>query len=168
MTAPHTFESFRTLLTSALAETIHRHSEHLRGEKIYGATLVPDPDNLSPWFGVLDDTDTVGMPPCQRWKPDDFCQPLHTPRLSEVCALTRELRENWSGTGEEWHRASLDAFSGALGARPVRRALRLLGADPILYIFHDTECGIEPTTFAALNAGRESEPFYRQAAQFLL
>lgn len=168
MTVPHTLESFRTLLTSALVETLHRHAEHLRGEKIYGATLVPDPGNLSPWFGVLDDTDTVGMSACQRWKPDDFCQPLHTPALAEVCALTRELQEGWTGTDEEWHRASLDAFSGALGARPVRRVLRLLGADPILYIFHRTECGIEPTTFATLNAGRESEPFYRQAAQFLL
>ncbi|MCS5478526.1 hypothetical protein NYP18_02540 [Corynebacterium sp. YIM 101645] len=168
MTVPHTIESFRTLLTSALVETIHRNSEHLRGEKIYGATLVPDPGNLSPWFGVLDDTDTIGMTPCQRWTPDDFCQPLHTPRLAEVCALTRELHEAWAGTDEEWHRASLSAFSGALGADPVRRALGTLGADPILYIFHDTECGIEPTTFAALNVGRESEPFYRQAAQFLL
>lgn len=168
MTSPPTIESFRTLLTSALVETIHQSSEHLRGEKIYGATLVPAPDNLAPWFGVLDDTDTVGMTPCQRWAPDDFCQPLHTPRLAEVCALTRELHEGWAGTDAEWHRASLSAFSGALGASPVRRALRLLGADPILYIFHDTECGIEPTTFATLNAGRESEPFYRQAAQFLL
>lgn len=173
MTVPHsigspTLETFRTLLTSALVETLHHNSEHLRGEKIYGVTLVPAPGNLSPWFGVLDDTDTVGMSPCQRWKPDEFCQPLHTPRLAEVCALTRQLHEGWVGTAEEWHRASLGAFSGALGARPVRRTLRLLGADPILYIFHNTEGGIEPTTFAALNAGRESEPFYRQAARFLL
>ena len=34
MTAPHTIESFRTLLTSALVETIHQYSEHLRGEKL--------------------------------------------------------------------------------------------------------------------------------------
>ena len=168
MTVPHTIESFHTLLTSALVETIHRHAEHLRGEKTYGATLVPDPDNLSPWFGVLDDTDTIGLSPCQRWKPDNFCQPLHTPHLSEVCALTRDLREGWTGTAEEWHRASLDALSRALGAHPVRHTLRLLGAEPILYIFDDIECGIEPTTFATLNAGRESEPYYRQAAQFLL
>lgn len=173
MTSPHptaspTIETFGPLLTAALVETLHQNSEHLRGEKIYGATLVPAPGNLSPWFGVLDDSDTVGMSPCQRWAADDFCRPLHTPRLAEVCALTRELHEEWTGTDQEWHRASLGALSDALGSRPVRRTLRLLGAEPILYIFDDARCGIEPTTFAALNAGRESEPFYRQAARFLL
>ena len=168
MIVSHSIETFSHDLASALVEALDLHSDHLRGEKIYGATLVPTTDNLAPWFGVQDDSDTIGMAPCARWAPDDFCAPLHAPRLADVGHVAHELRESWPGTSEEWHIASLAALSDALGSPPVRLAFRRLGADPILYIFDDSGCGIEPTTFPTLNAGRESEPFYRQAARFLL
>lgn len=168
MTDPHSIDTFGPHLASALAETLELHSEHLRGQKIYGATLVPAPGTLTPRFGVLDDSDTVGAEPRRRWMPGEFCLPLVAPRLAAACSLNRSLHERWSGTSEEWRRASLGALSHALGSRPVRRAFHGLGADPILYIFDEARSGIEPTTFGPLNAGRESEPFYRQASRFLL
>lgn len=167
MIDPPSVDAFRDCLASALVETLDLHSEHLRGEKLYGAMLVPSTDNLVPWFAVLDDTDTVGMESRRRWEPDEFCTALVTPRLTDVCGLTRDIHATWPGTGEEWHRASLGALSDALGSHLVRLALHRLGADPILYIFDDEANGIEPTTFFDLNAGRESEPFYRQASRFL-
>ena len=92
--------------------------------------------------------------------------------------LELTLAANNSATPELIARAQLDsaadsegllfALSDALGSRAVRLTLRRLGADPILYIFDGGECGIEPTTFRTLNAGRESEPYYLQAARRLL
>ena len=168
MIMPHTFDTFGCHLASALAETLELQSHHLRGEKLYGATLVPATDNLMPRFAVLEDSDTAGMESRRRWAPDDFSTALGTPRLNHVCGRTRDLRDSWPGTSEEWHHASLAALSDALGSRAVRLTLRRLGADPILYIFDGGECGIEPTTFRTLNAGRESEPYYLQAARCLL
>lgn len=168
MTVHHSIETFSYRLSFALVETLELHSDHLLGHKLYGATLVSTTDDLLPWFAVLDDSDTVGMEPHRRWAPDDFCTALNNPLLAEVCGLTHDLRHRWSGTNEEWRRISLLALSDALGSRPVRHALHSMGADPILYIFDDRGAGIEATTFVALNAGRESEPFYRQASRFLL
>lgn len=150
-----TIESFSTVLSTALVETLEHHTDHLSGTKIYGASLVRSEDTLLSCFTVLADLGD-DLSPHNRWCPDLAGITLCTPRLTEVRALFD---------------AELDAapaLARALGALPVRQAFTRLGAEPILYIFDRRPDGggaIEKGTFGSLNAGRESEPYYVQAAK---
>ena len=145
-------ESFSTILSTALVETLEHHTDHLRGDRIYGATLIRADETLLPAICVLTDLgDELG--PLHRWSPDRAGIALRTPRLTEVCALF------------DAHLDSTPALTRALGSEPVRHTFARLGAEPILYIYDRSAGRIEPGSFCHLNAGRESEPYYLQAAR---
>lgn len=156
-----TITPFSHVLSSALVEALEQHTDHLPGDKIYGATLVRTEETLLPWFAVLADLGDSDGPdadasPVARWCPERSGIALRTPRLTEVCALF------------DAHLDAAPALARALGSHDVRQTFARLGAEPILYIFDrraDGEGTIEPGTFGSLNAGRESEPYYLQAAR---
>ncbi len=150
-----TIASFSHVLSSALVEALEQHTDHLCGDKIYGAALVRSEERLLPWFSVLADLGDTGDP-LHRWCPECSGIALRTPRLTEVCALF------------DVHLDSTPALARALGSSDVRRTFTRLGAEPILYIFDwrtDGSGAIEKDTFGRLNAGRESEPYFLQAAR---
>jgi len=147
-----TIETFSHVLSAALVETLEHHTDRLPGDKIYGATLVRTGATLHPTFNVLADLgDDTG--PASRWSPSEAGIALSTPRLAEVCSLF------------DAHLDATPALARALGSEPVRHYFTRLGAEPILYLFDDSTGRIEHASFASLNAGRESEPYYLQAAR---
>lgn len=149
-----TIATFSHVLSSALVEALEQHTDHLPGDKIYGATLVRAEETLLPCFSVLADLgDTPD--PAHRWCPERSGIALRTPRLTEVCSLF------------DAHLDSTPALTRALGSQPLRATFARLGAEPILYIYDETAGGIERRSFTSLNAGRESEPYYVQAAKLV-
>ncbi|GAB3647675.1 hypothetical protein [Corynebacterium nasicanis] len=150
-----TIESFSQVLSTALVETLEHHSERLRGDRIYGATLVRTADTLIPSFNVLADLGDDCLTPVHRWSPASCGLALQTPRLTEVCALF------------DAHLDATPALTRALGAAPLRATFARLGAEPLLYVYDEAAGGIERRSFTSLNSGRESEPYYVQAARLV-
>lgn len=150
-----TIESFSHVLSTALIETLEHHTDRLPGDKIYGATLVRTGSTLIPSFNILADLGDDCLSPVHRWSPASCGRALQTPRLTEVCALF------------DAHLDSTPALTRALGSQPLRATFARLGAEPILYIYDETAGGIERRSFTSLNAGRESEPYYVQAAKLV-
>ncbi|MDO5512836.1 hypothetical protein [Corynebacterium sp.] len=152
-----TIESFSHVLSTALVETLEHHTDRLRGDKIYGATLVRSGTTLVPSLSVLADLGgDDSLSPVHRWSPVSCGLSLQTPRLTEICALF------------DAHLDATPALTRALGSQPLRATFARLGAEPILYVYDDAAGGIEHRSFTCLNAGRESEPYYVQAAKLVV
>lgn len=146
---------FSDLLADSLVHILLDNSDHLRGDKIYGAALVRDDSALLPHFSIFCDCDSIDTPPADRWVPGASCRALRSPQLTELAARF------------DARRTPADVLPGALGSGDLRGAFARLGADPILYIYDADAGGIDAASFNSLNSGRESEPYYLQAARFL-